>query len=135
MNLTAAAYDAVIPAITIWREARGEPFTAKLAVAHVLRNRASDSGRRWRDTPGAVCTQRWQFSCWNQRDPNASKWPKANSTAWLDSCAAWEVSGGMPDPTGGANHYHSFRDEADYPRWAKSEKMTTTVGAFTFYRL
>lgn len=135
MSLTAAAYDAVIPAITIWREARGEPFTGKVAVAHVLRNRASDPRRRWRNTTGAVCTQRWQFSCWNPQDPNALKWPKANSTAWLDSCAAWESSLGMPDPTGGANHYHSIRDPTKYPSWAKARKRTTKIGAFTFYRL
>ena len=134
MMLTAAAYDAVIAAVTIWREARGESFTGKLAVAHVLRNRAADPNR-WPDAPAPVCLQPWQFSCWNWRDPNASKWPDTGSTAWLDSCASWESSAGMVDPTGGANHYHSFSEVDRYPSWAAAEKFTVKIGAFTFYRL
>lgn len=132
-TLTEQAFDHVIPAITIWREARGEPFSAKIGVAFVIRNRAADLNR-WPTSPAQVCVQPWQFSSWRSDDPNATKWPRSRSP-WADSCAAWEASASMPDPTRGANHYHSYSREEAFPNWAEPGNMTCIIGAFKFYRL
>ncbi len=53
----------------IWGEARGEPIQGKLAVAHVVLNRVkaqSYYGKTIRD----VILKPWQFSCFNENDPN-----------------------------------------------------------------
>lgn len=130
MNL-AAAYQSVIAAITIWREARGESFDAQRGVAWVIFNRMRD--QRWPDDPVAVCHQHLQFSCWNSNDLNCRKWPSPTDTAFLSCIRAWEESG--IDPTSGANHYHSFANPFDFPKWADPSKATAKIGAFTFYRL
>lgn len=129
--MLANAYPGVIVAITIWREARGEPWDAQRAVAWVIYNRMRD--KRWPDDPVGVCHQRLQFSCWNSNDPNFYKWPAAADPSWLSCCKAWQESGG--DPTSGANHYHSFSDTGDFPAWADASKITAKIGSFTFYKL
>ena len=131
MSLTAEAYQSVIPALAIWREARGEVYVAKLGVAWVIRNRANDE-RRWPTDPAEVVTQPRQFAAFNRSDQNSTKWPRADDESWEDSCIAWESH--EPDPTGGANHYHSYRNPKYYPKWAKSSKLTAEIGAFKFYR-
>lgn len=67
MTLTAGDID--ILARTIYGEARGEPWEGKIAVAWVVRNRA-ERGGWWGDTIREVCLKPWQFSCWNETDPN-----------------------------------------------------------------
>lgn len=129
--MTSLAYPDVIAAVTIWREARGESRDAKRGVAWVIFNRTQD--KRWPGNAAAVCQQPKQFSCWNPDDPNYAKWPAFMDDVFESCCDAWDERG--PDPTGGANHYHSFRDPADFPKWADPAKATVRIGAFTFYRL
>lgn len=122
-----------IAALTIWREARGESYRAKLGVAHTLRNRLRS--KRWPDELGNVCMQSYQFSCFNKDDPNFKKWPDENSSVWRACIAAWMSSALTPDLTNGANHYHSYNDVSRYPYWANSGEKTIEIGAFKFYRL
>lgn len=62
---------------TIYGEARGETVRGKEAVACVVLNRvqrAKDrSGYWWGDSIESVCFKPWQFSCWNENDPNHQK--------------------------------------------------------------
>ena len=130
-SITLVAYhQLVIPALTIWREARGLP-DAMLAVAWVIRNRCADP--RWPDTPSEVCLQPKQFSCFNAGDPNAVKLPGPGPewAAFEAACAAWESH--EPDPTSGANHYHSL--SKGEPSWAWGGELTLRIGAFKFYLL
>ena len=59
---------------TVFGEARGECLSGQEAVASVILNRVAFSGRRggywWGNTVYEVCHKPWQFSCWNQNDPN-----------------------------------------------------------------
>lgn len=129
----AEVYPSVIAAITIWREARGESFDAQRGVAWVIYNRMNDPTMRWpRDATG-VCQQRFQFSCWLDGDPNFYKFPHVREDSFVSCCRAWEEMG--DDLTKGANHYHSFSDPDNFPKWADVSKVTTKIGAFTFYRL
>ena len=130
-------YDQFIAALCIWREARGASMPAKAGVWHVIQNRASDAAHRWPKTLAGVVLQPFQFSSFNHNDPNAVRLPVPDSSewpAWLDCCA---VVGATldPDPTGGANMYHSFSAEAQYPAWADASKLTATIGPFKFYKL
>jgi hypothetical protein len=139
MNL-ADHYNSIMLALAVWREARGEPRLAKLAVAHVILNRMAD--RRWPDTAVEVVTQPRQFSAFNANDPNATKFPTPKQTAdwaaWLEGC---DVVGSLnegpsgPDPTSGANHYESIADVALMPGWALPERITCRAGKLRFYRL
>lgn len=118
---------------TVWGEARGEPWPGKIAVAWVIKNRA-DTGYRG-TTPDEVCKWRLQFSCRNENDPNAKLLeevdPATNDRA-RDCVAATALvlAGLVPDPTGGARHYH-----ADYvkPNWAEGQKPSLVVGHHLFY--
>lgn len=121
-------------ALTIYFEARGEPDTGKLAVAHVVMNRMQDS--RFPDTVCRVVQQggervryRCQFTWWcdglSDRPKNLRMWEKSKSFA---QTVYW---GGSEDPTGGALWYH-----ADYvaPTWAQAFSRTSQIGQHIFYQ-
>lgn len=131
------AYDVVLLALCIWREARGEPIDAKRGVAWVVRNRVEHPswwGKDW----NSVILKPWQFSSFNSTDANAVKWPSPLDTAWQASLeAAREVfAGDGADPTGGATHYHDDSLDAEPPAWARDGSLTPTVrlGRLRFFR-
>src|SRR6266851_1198033 len=105
------ATDVLTLARTLWGEARGESDDGKTAVAWVVRNRAERAGFAGRllGQAGAVahvCRAPWQFSCWNDNDPNRA----ALEALSLDACpdeaaiARLVLSGSVADPTRGADH-------------------------------
>jgi spore germination cell wall hydrolase CwlJ-like protein len=61
--------DTALAAITIWQEARGEPYEGKLAVAEVIRNRMRAHYASDGTVAGTVLRPR-QFSGWNSDDLN-----------------------------------------------------------------
>lgn len=130
-------YDDLIAALCVWREARGEPYQVKLAVAAVIVNRCKDLEARWPRVLHRVVLQPYQFSSFNAGDRNAVKFPYDGSGAdWLafEQCqmAVLEASTGK-DPTDGANHYFDVSIEA--PGWAQNDKLVKTIGRLRFYRL
>ncbi len=61
-----------ILALTIYGEARGESTEGKIAVGSVILERVDH--RDWDGkTIHEVCLKPWQFSCFNERDPNMGK--------------------------------------------------------------
>src|SRR5215468_10322728 len=69
---------------TVWAEARGEGVAGMTAVACVIMNRARIASQYKQDhgrphplfgdgTLASCCTHPWQFSCWNENDPNRQK--------------------------------------------------------------
>jgi hypothetical protein len=129
-------YDDFIAALTVWREARGEPPDGRLAVAMVIRNRMKDP--RWPDSASNVCLQAKQFSCFNLGDPNSVLFPTATGDeSWKSSCVAWmkskHLSLASDDLTHGANHY--LNPNAGRPNWLDSSKVTMKIGNHTFLKL
>jgi len=137
--------DLDIAARTIFGEARGEPREGRIAVAHIIFNR---SRRLAFAGPSAgkdgaiayVCQAPWQFSCWNKGDPNRELLMDMQEfdERLRDPKQIMEgvVLGTIPDPTNGADHYHTIeapRWAAGWPRWAKqwppywAEHMTETA--------
>ena len=124
---------------TLYGEARGEPVRGKEAVACVIINRmrkAQQHGRYWwGNSIGEVCLKRWQFSCWNQNDPNRAKiLSVTRKDKVFASClriARRAMRGGMKDPTEGATHYHH---EAVLPPWARGQVPLVQIGAHVFYK-
>jgi N-acetylmuramoyl-L-alanine amidase len=137
-------HDVVTLARTLWGEARGEAVDGQIAVAWVIRNRAERVrfAGRLVGREGAVaqvCLAPWQFSCWNEGDPNRAKLLVLRE----DQCrgqvgvASNVLDGLVPDPTSGADHYHTIHPPAWArawpPDWAASMLETACFGGHVFY--
>jgi spore germination cell wall hydrolase CwlJ-like protein len=124
---------------TLWGEARGEPVRGIEAVAAVVINRVRIASRRgghwWGNSVTAVCRKPYQFSCWNKDDPNYPKLMAVQPGAPVfDTClrvARRAVAGLLPDPTGGASHYHS---REVHPAWARGRVPCAEIGSHLFYQ-
>lgn len=120
---------------TVYGEARGESFAGKVAVACVMLNRAASAHRGERRIVGVV-TEPWQFSCWNESDPNLSKILSVDLSdqafrACVSACmAAFDALADGRDPTRGALHYHA---DGVAPRWAEGRHPCAVIGAHRFY--
>lgn len=129
------AYHFILLTLCIWREARGEDLAAKRAVAWCIRNRVTDPGwwgRSWAD----VVLKPYQFSSFNQGDPNATKFPGPDDAAWLNSITAAHDAfyGKGDDPTKGATHYYDDSIAKNPPAWASKMVPTLKVGKLNFYK-
>ena len=131
MEITKQDIDAM--SRTIYGEARGETDAGKLAVGHVIYNRALRGGW-WGETIEEVCKKEWQFSCWNDDDPNRIKIKvvdASNSDARDCLWAALAVTQGKHlDNTNGSCHYHHFDIR---PNWSADKKPVTQIGNHLFY--
>jgi len=128
---------AVLMAMCIWGEARGEPWEGKLAVGWVIQNRVdrhSYFGKNHRE----VILKPYQFSCMNKGDKNRKKmlYPIKYSTleTWLECFVAGELvlTFKVPDLTHGATHY--FADYIKPPKWAENMQFIKQIGHHRFYR-
>ena len=124
----------LLAARLIYGEARGTSIEEQIAVAHVVRNRSLKPGW-WGRSVREVILARKQFSCLNAGDPN---FPKLLAVPVADpmflrcaGIAGLVLAGAIPDPTDGADHYHS-RDVS--PDWAHEMKRTHETTSFIFYR-
>lgn len=126
-----------LESLCLFREARGESQACKAAILAVIRNRAADPKNRWPKDTCKVITQPFQFSSFNQNDPNVSKFPIPGDPefgAWVD-CANVVLTPLTADPTSGANGYESLPANMPKPAWADPAKITMTLGPFRFYKL
>jgi|AGTN01.2.fsa_nt_gi Cell wall hydrolyses involved in spore germination len=122
-----------ILARTLYGEARGESVRGIEAVAAVVMNRVRRGGW-WGNTVETVCRKRWQFSCWNEADPNRAKLERVDENDRVFRIcvriARRAIAGSLDDPTGGATHYHT---RAVMPAWARSLVPCAEIGAHLFY--
>lgn len=131
---------AEVLALTLWGEAAGRPVRAIEAVAAVVMTRA-----RLAAAPGGpvhlgqgvagVCRAPFQFACWHPGHPRQRALAELPEAADLGACrrvAARALAGALPDPTGGATHYHLVET---LPRWALGRVPTAEIGGLVFYRL
>jgi spore germination cell wall hydrolase CwlJ-like protein len=124
-------------ALTLYGEASGEPFDAKIAIAHVMKWREVNN-IAWDDIADPM-----QFSCWNLDDPNLERIRniKPFDEAWEKCCdAAYGVYYDQyPDPTGGSTHYYNPKlmeilyNKAQ-PPWAEYMQYCTVIGNHIFVR-
>lgn len=119
--------------ITLWQEARGEPFDGKVAVAEVIRTRMLRKFFSDGTIEGTVLRAK-QFSGWNPGDPNRiiSVRLDDEDTAVKDCQKAWEVSE-RTALTKGADHYVNL--SIVRPPWFDDAKVTAVIGNHTFLRL
>lgn len=138
--------DLVTLARTLWGEARAEPRDGQVAIAWVVRNRLAQPGWWSRqqgddipdDTIEAVCRDPAQFTCWWDAQAPKVRSRSAESLGPFLAVARAVLDGTEPDPTGGADHYHTIA-RPEYartwpPAWAAG-KTGVTLGRHLFYRL
>ncbi len=126
----------VLAAMCAWAEARGEGTAAMFGVLCVIRNRANHP-KWWGNDIKSVILKKWQFSSFNDNDPNRAEmmYPLAH-----DSVESWErasrasgaVFSGALDITDGATHYHDTSIAP--PDWAKGLKPICRIGRLEFYK-
>jgi spore germination cell wall hydrolase CwlJ-like protein len=131
--------DAHWMALTMWGEARGQSEEGMRAVGHVIHNRwlAKRHGAHVTDTVSAA----WQFSCWNEGDPNRAAMLNIEALPehsedhrlWVAAkrIAGEILSGRSVDPTGGALFYHT---DAVQPAWSRGVPPVTQIANHLFFR-
>ena len=117
-----------------------EILEGQVACANVVKNRVLSPVTWWGKTWKEVMLKPYQFSCFNENDPNMTKM----SEAWENKCtnlgmkqAAWVakgiICGELKDNTKGATHYHSIG--IGTPKWAMGQVPLMKIGNHLFYRL
>lgn len=123
-----------LTARTLWGEARGEGIRGMQAVANVITNRVN-AGKWYGRTYEEVVLKPYQFSCWNENDPNFSKLKSVNDNDVnfynAKGLARLAYDGDLLDITGGATHYHRA---GSTPYWAGSMQKTAVIGNHVFYK-
>lgn len=130
---------------TVYAEARNQGDIGMEAVANVILNRIAVNPKHWGFTPEAVCRKPWQFSCWNDDDPQSRRVKQIYDTVKENGsdesvydayCAVQRVlSGQSKDPTHGATHYYNPRAVKKTPDWADTKDRTVIIGDHIFYKL
>jgi spore germination cell wall hydrolase CwlJ-like protein len=126
--------DLYLLALTIWREARGEPPIAQRGVASVIMRRARLGGW-WGSSITAVCVKPWQFSSLTDpKDPQLSKWPALSDPAWTQAMqvAIAAVDGSLVSPCPTADSYYDISIVP--PKWATPETFVGEAGRLRFYQ-
>jgi len=111
--------DIDILARTIYGEAKANSTMDAKAIACVVMNRCAYPN--WPNTPAKVCKQPYQFSCWNNGDPNLDRIMSPNDDWWPEcqKIATAAVSGKIDDATMRSTHYHTREVK---PLWSKGKK-------------
>ncbi|OWQ85697.1 hypothetical protein CDN99_21710 [Roseateles aquatilis] len=125
---------------TIWGEARGIGKEGMEAIAAVVANRTNAGPKAspaFGSTVEETCLKPWQFSTWNENDPNGplARRVTASDQRFAESLAiaTATIDGQLRDRTDGATLYHSMQ-VAPVPAWSKTALITRNIGGYLFYR-
>lgn len=124
--------DIDILARTLYGEAESGSVLDAEAIANVVLNRVKYPN--WPNNIADVCLQPWQFSCWNQNDPNRDRIMKAKGGKWFQKCcqiAEDAAKGVLDDPTDQSTHYHTHA--MGKPKWARKHEPVYNTPSHAFY--
>lgn len=120
---------------TLWGEARSTGAPGMRHVASVVLNRVAHPGW-WGSDVVSICLAPWQFSCWNENDPNRAKiLAVTEADGWFaiaKSIATQAIAGQLSDETFGADSYFALTMPTK-PRWAVSAQHTFSDGWHSFW--
>ena len=137
---------AQILALTIYGEARGESTEGKIAVGSVILERVDHRDWDGKTIP-EVCFKPYQFSCYNEHDPNypkllhiAERWDaELAASSSLNDCfsiALGLINGHIPrTPEIEASHccQYSTAKGADNVHWDDKMKVVAKIGSHIFF--
>ena len=118
---------------TMFGEARNQAAEGMQAVGNTIMNRVAK--QTWYGlTPYEVCHKAYQYSCWNETDPNCEIITQVNpsSPVFADALqiAQGVVNGTLPDLTDGSTHYQVIGTNA---AWSVGHTPAVTIGQHQFY--
>lgn len=135
-------------ALTIYGEARGESIEGQVAIANIIMNRFLSNTFKYKNNVGNVCLEKFQFSCWNDNDPNRAKLLSlANSLVIGDikdtilrQCLAVArniVGNHFVDNISGNKNYmtNNLFNSNKKPSWAINAKNIKVIGNHTFFNV
>ena len=124
-----------VVAMTILGEARGEGEAGMYGVACVIAQRVINRNK----TAKQVCLQKgkriWQFSCWDERDPNRKKLPtllKTHQHAAYAKMLATNINNLQRSYVRNADHYCHVNT---HNYWTRTSKPIKVIGNHKFFRL
>ncbi len=123
--------DALVPVVTIWREAENQGQAGMTAVGWVIQNRCIKRSQ----TAQQVCLAKWQFSSMSApNDPGLLRWPSVGDPFFRQAYAIWQKIqvGNLPDPTGGCTLYYA--DWISPPNWVAASTFVVKIGNQLFYK-
>jgi len=132
--------DVIYAAQTVFGEARGECWNAKLGVVHVIVNRKKVKRRYFGRSIKTIVQKPQQFSCWNHRDPNRSKihdpLKHESVDVWLECyiAARLVLRGEVKDNTGQALYYIDESIIDNPPAWVAKLELSAQHGKLYFFR-
>jgi Cell wall hydrolyses involved in spore germination len=130
-NLQKYAY-LIFLALTIWREARGESYLCKLAVAYSILNRVKRPSW-WGTNIMEVLFKKWQYSSLTDpKDKQLTTWPRPDSVWWECVNAAQDaMNEEIENPVEGADSY--FDVSISNPYWTTAARFVTQIDRIKFY--
>ena len=124
----------ILLAMVIYGEARGEPIEGQVAIGNVIKNRLENKerfGGNWKE----VILKKWQFSCFNENDPNRVKMLDPELDIWEQCYVIADAIffDHFRDNVSGANHY--VNPKIAQPKWIEGGKPVKVIGNHSFYKL
>lgn len=129
-----------VGALTLWREARNQPYQGKLAVAYTIVERTSRPGWWNKNRSGSVVaavTMPWQYSSiTDPHDPQLVLFPREMDADFDECVTAMKaaLAGTSPSPVPTADSYYAT-SMAVPPKWATPERFITQLGDHRFYKV
>lgn len=124
--------DKEILAKTIYGEARGECKDGQIAIACCVLNRFNSGKWYAGKTIADTCQKPYQFSCWNENDPNRVKLENLSYSVYSKYFPIIQAAL-KEDITLGATHYYA-PNIVKCPAWAKDEIPCMEIGNHLFFR-
>ena len=120
---------------TLWGEARGIGPGGMRDVAAVIMNRVNHQ-TWWGKDIISVCQTPYQFSCWNENDPNKAVIEAVSETdpvfMQARSIAMATMAGIVDDITHGATYYYAKSMPAP-PKWAVGKTPCAEIAGQLFF--
>lgn len=127
--------DLIALTLTMIGEARGDGIDGMKAVGCTIMNRVAHPSWRGK-TISEVCLKPWQYSCWNENDPNRGYLNSLPVTDRLYQKAANIaqdlIDGTLSDITNGATYY--YRAGSLKPKWAIGQNPCYTLNHHIFFK-
>ena len=125
--------ETVFLALLIWREARGEPPEAQVAVGYSVMNRV-ERPSWWGKSLDEIIGKKWQYSSMSAPgDPQLILFPKFDSPTWLEAIgiARSVLYKTETNIVPGADSYYD--DSISAPVWTDKAKFVAKIGKLNFF--